>query len=136
MRCVHKTLPPPTHAFSSDRFLQSYSTCSVIPTVCGSHDLCCCILRMIAFRTKSPVSKYFKRFHLDINDSSGIEFFYSSIARTHEAGILQVGHSVSRTMVIPPGTSNYDIFGDCNAQCTTNVSIHFICVIVSILSTI
>lgn len=57
----------------------------------------------------------------DIIDSSGIEFFYTSVARTHEAGILRLGNTISITMAIPPGASDYNIFGDCSGLCTSEV---------------
>ena len=54
-------------------------------------------------------------------DSSGVEFFYTSQPRQHEAGILNVGHLVNRFMVIPPRTDKYDIIGLCSSTCTSQV---------------
>ena len=55
-------------------------------------------------------------------DSSGVEFFYTSNPPVHEAGILTLGHSVSRKMVIPPKADNFVIQSACPAVCTQNVS--------------
>ena len=54
-------------------------------------------------------------------DNSGVEFFYTSTPRQHEAGILTVGHTVSRLMIIPPNTESYYIVGECSADCTRMV---------------
>ena len=56
-------------------------------------------------------------------DSSGVEFFYTSQPRTHEAGILNLGHVVNNFMVIPPRAERFDIIGKCAAECTSQVSI-------------
>ena len=61
-------------------------------------------------------------------DNSGIEFFYTSTRRQHDAGILTVGHQVNRFMIIPPNTESYSIVGECSADCTNavrNSSINF-----------
>ena len=54
-------------------------------------------------------------------DNSGIEFFYTSTPRQHEAGILTVGHAVLSSMIIPPNTESYYIVGECSADCTRTV---------------
>ena len=54
-------------------------------------------------------------------DNSGIEFFYTSTPRQHDAGILTVGHNVNRLMIVPPNTGSYYILGECPADCTTQV---------------
>ena len=54
-------------------------------------------------------------------DNSGIEFFYTSTPRQHDAGILTVGHAVDREMIIPPNTASYYIVGECSADCTKRV---------------
>ena len=54
-------------------------------------------------------------------DNSGIEFFYTSTRRQHEAGILTVGHAVRSSMIIPPNTESYYIVGECSADCTRMV---------------
>ena len=57
-------------------------------------------------------------------DSSGIEFqiFYTSEPREHEAGILNLGYTISRDLIIPPNTQRYDVIGYCDPQCTSRVS--------------
>lgn len=55
----------------------------------------------------------------DIVDSSGIEFFYTSGRREHDAGIMNVGHFVQNIMVIPPNAANYTIIGQCSPECTS-----------------
>lgn len=57
----------------------------------------------------------------DIVDSSGIEFFYTSVRREHDAGIMNVGHLVQNIMVIPPNAANYTIIGQCSPECTSEV---------------
>ena len=57
-----------------------------------------------------------------VMDSSGVEFFYTSEPREHEAGILNLGYNVNRLMVIPPNTPRYDVIGYCDPQCTSRVS--------------
>ena len=59
---------------------------------------------------------------LGVMDSSGVEFFYTSEPREHEAGILNLGYGVNRFMVIPPNTPRYDVIGYCDPQCTSTVS--------------
>ena len=54
-------------------------------------------------------------------DNSGIEFFYTSTPRQHDAGILTVGHAVVRFMVIPPNTESYSVVGECSEDCTRTV---------------
>ena len=56
-----------------------------------------------------------------ILDSSGIEFFYTSTPRQHDAGILNVGHVVTFSMIIPPNAADFSIFGLCPASCTNQV---------------
>ncbi|XP_064397923.1 DBH-like monooxygenase protein 1 homolog [Halichondria panicea] len=55
----------------------------------------------------------------DIVDSSGLVFSYTSTAPTFEAGILQIGYTVSPNHVIPPGASIFNTFGECNEKCTS-----------------
>ena len=55
-------------------------------------------------------------------DSSGVEFFYTSQPRRHEAGILTLGHAVNRFMVVPPRADRFDIIGKCAPDCTSQVS--------------
>ena len=54
-------------------------------------------------------------------DNSGIEFFYTSTPRQHDAGILTVGHAVRSSMIIPPNAESYSIVGECSADCTSTV---------------
>ena len=54
-------------------------------------------------------------------DSSGIRIFYTNISREHDAGILDIGHSVTPLMIIPPNTPNYTIAGVCAPDCTEKV---------------
>ena len=56
-----------------------------------------------------------------ILDSSGIEFFYTSTPRQHDAGILNVGHVVNYLMIIPPNAADFSILGLCSANCTNQV---------------
>ena len=56
-------------------------------------------------------------------DNSGIEFFYTSTRRQHDAGILTVGHHVNRSMIVPPNTGSYSILGECSSQCTSAVKL-------------
>lgn len=55
-----------------------------------------------------------------------MEFFYTSIPRTYESGILQIGHAVTPLMIIPPGTTEYVVLGDCNSECTSNVCVEML----------
>ncbi len=57
--------------------------------------------------------------HADIVDSSGMSFYYTSTKRTFDAGSLFLGHSVTRSMIIPPGAQNYRVFGECSSDCTS-----------------
>ena len=57
-----------------------------------------------------------------MTDNSGIEFFYTSIRRQHDAGILTLGHHIDRVMIIPPNAESYSIIGMCSADCTRTVS--------------
>ena len=61
-------------------------------------------------------------------DSSGVEFFYTSSPRQHDAGILFVGHAVTFTMVIPPNAADYSILGVCSPTCTDFVREQCVCV--------
>ena len=56
-----------------------------------------------------------------VMDNSGIEFFYTSTPRQHDAGIMSVGHGVVREMIIPPNTASYYIAGECSVECTSRV---------------
>lgn len=58
----------------------------------------------------------------DINDSSGIAFSHTATVPLYEAGILTVGHLTASTLIIPPGATDFDSFGDCASECTSTVS--------------
>ena len=58
-------------------------------------------------------------------DSSGFEFFYTSNPPVHEAGILGLGHGVTKNMVIPPNADNFVIQSACPAACTQSVSANY-----------
>ncbi len=60
----------------------------------------------------------------DVLDSSGMEFFYTSSPPEYEAAILEIGHQVTPTMVIPPNSASFTIFGKCKSDCTEAVSTH------------
>ncbi len=60
-------------------------------------------------------------FQIDIVDSSGMVFSYTATAPIFEAGILQIGHSVHSSHVIPPGAEQFNSFADCNKECTSRV---------------
>jgi len=57
----------------------------------------------------------------DVIDNSGIQFFYTSTPRQHDAGILTVGHFVNRLMIVPPNAGSYFIAAQCSAECTNEV---------------
>ena len=58
-------------------------------------------------------------------DNSGIQFFYTSTRRQHDAGILTLGHAVNRFMIVPPNAESYSILGECSSQCTSAVKLQF-----------
>ena len=60
-------------------------------------------------------------FNTGVVDSSGMRFYYSSIPREHDAGILTVGHHITPFMIIPPGAPKYTIGAVCPANCTESV---------------
>merc|ERR1712179_22218 len=51
-------------------------------------------------------------------DSSGVRFFYTDKLRQYDAGVLQVGSSVSSWMMIPPRQRTWKTTGYCRKQCT------------------
>ncbi|XP_064398231.1 DBH-like monooxygenase protein 1 homolog [Halichondria panicea] len=58
----------------------------------------------------------------NIVDNSGMRFSYTATPRTYDSGILQVGQTVNRQMIIPPGASQFKLFGECSSGCTnTNI---------------
>ena len=54
-----------------------------------------------------------------VRDSSGLMFTYTQTRREHNAGIMQVGHRVEFTQVIPPRAGNYSTYGTCHSSCTS-----------------
>ena len=68
-----------------------------------------------------------------VEDSSGLEFYYTTTEPLHEAGLLPVGHRVTPGMIIPPNTDNYVTEGLCSGQCTEQVSEHVYNILESIL---
>ena len=54
-------------------------------------------------------------------DSSGLRFYYTKQLRKYDAGVLQVGPSVTTTLVIPPNVTNWQINGFCSEECTREV---------------
>ena len=66
---------------------------------------------------------YVTTFKLGIVDSSGLKFTYLETPREHNAGILFMGHSVVKTMIIPPNAANYTISAFCSENCTTQVHV-------------
>ena len=55
-------------------------------------------------------------------DSSGMRFWYIDTPREHDAGIVNVGYSVTQLMIVPPNTKNFTITGLVNDECTNQVS--------------
>ena len=82
----------------------------------------CEIATMVAVRINY---KLMLNFFTDLIDNSGIEFFYTSTRRQHDAGILTVGHTVRSSMIIPPNTESYSIVGECSDDCTRTVQNSF-----------
>ena len=59
-------------------------------------------------------------------DSSGMRIWYTDTPREHEAGILEVGYSVTPVMIVPPNTKNFTITGLVDDECTNRVSYNII----------
>nr|CAB3263920.1 DBH-like monooxygenase protein 1 homolog [Phallusia mammillata] len=54
----------------------------------------------------------------DIVDSSGLRFVYTPDVRTYDAGIIEIGVSISGTEhIIPPNAEAFYSYGDCTAEC-------------------
>ena len=56
-----------------------------------------------------------------VQDSSGLEFFYTNVEPTHRAGVLAIGHGVSNNMIIPSNAENFTVSGLCSGDCTKTV---------------
>ena len=54
-----------------------------------------------------------------VRDRSGFNLTYLSTGRKHDAGVLEVGHTVLPTMIVPGRAVSYSIFGVCNSSCTS-----------------
>ena len=63
------------------------------------------------------IVKYTMLLFTGVRDSSGLMFTYTQTRREHDAGIMQVGHQVRFTQVIPPGAGNYSTYGTCHSSC-------------------
>ncbi|KAK8384812.1 hypothetical protein O3P69_014395 [Scylla paramamosain] len=50
-------------------------------------------------------------------DSSGVRLLYTEQLREHDAGVLTLGHTVSPTMIIPPG-QEWTTVAHCTSTCT------------------
>ena len=54
-----------------------------------------------------------------VRDRSGFNLTYISTGRKYDAGVLEVGHTVLPTMVVPGRAVSYSVFGVCNSSCTS-----------------
>lgn len=59
--------------------------------------------------------------HVGVVDNSGLRFYYSTTPRQYNAGLLEIGHNIHPTMIIPPGAEQYTILGFCYTACTDQV---------------
>jgi dimethyladenosine transferase 1 len=57
----------------------------------------------------------------DMIDDSGIRITLTPTLRQHEAGMLELGHSVNYFQVIPPGLSDFVTKSYCSANCLSRV---------------
>ena len=62
--------------------------------------------------------------HAGVRDRSGFNLTYLSTGRKYDAGVLEVGHTVLPTMVVPGRAVSYSIFGECSSSCTSVCSLH------------
>ena len=53
-----------------------------------------------------------------IVDDSGLKWYYTDSLRTHDTGIMIIGHLVNSAMRIPPQTESFVINGYCPGSCT------------------
>ena len=85
--------------------------------------IACPLSKLLNRKKKTPLlCKFLQYSPTDVIDSSGFRFYYTSIPREHRAGILYLGHHVTRKMIIPPNAPNYTITGFCPSNCTDTVS--------------
>ena len=59
---------------------------------------------------------------LDVYDSSGLDFFYTTTPPKQEAGTLTIGSAVTPLMFIPPNADNFAIKSICSADCLGQAS--------------
>ena len=64
---------------------------------------------------------------IGVVDYSGFELRYLDQQRTFDSGILEIGHAVTPSMIVPPGSSSFSIFGVCSDSCTAQVSVCVAC---------
>ena len=80
---------------------------------CNSyHDYCTAAILTHPFHSAYP----------GVVDSSGMEFSYTNTPSQHRAGLVSIGHTVRKNMVIPPNAENYTISSICTGSCTQAVS--------------
>ena len=60
---------------------------------------------------------------IGVVDYSGFELRYLDQQRTFDSGVLEIGHAVVPSMIVPPGSSSFSIFGTCSDSCTSQVSV-------------
>ena len=58
----------------------------------------------------------------DLVDSSGMEFFYTKMAPTHEAGGISISFPVGPLLVVPPRVERFDYTVFCLGSCMERVS--------------
>ena len=51
-----------------------------------------------------------------------MKFSYTNTPSQHRAGLVSIGHTVRKNMVIPPNAENYTISSICTGSCTMAVS--------------
>ena len=51
-------------------------------------------------------------------DSSGVRLYYTEQLRSSEAGLLNVGHDIAVTQMVPPGQTDFVVNGLCHSSCT------------------
>ena len=61
-------------------------------------------------------------FFAGLVDNSGIRIYYTEKLRQYDAGVMNLGHKVEPTQIIPPREPKWDSIGHCIADCTKAVS--------------
>ena len=64
--------------------------------------------------------------YIGVVDRSGFNISYLENGRKYDAAILEVGHSVTSNMIVPPGLSEFTITGTCDPFCTNTVSFSYV----------